>query len=96
MSSKHFPRRGDKVNDRRRIPFANGFVRNVIYDDGPDTVIVRFDNGLEMYDYEDFKNTWTDSYGGAFILAGETSLTSEQNECLAKLLVQWNQPLKTK
>lgn len=69
MSSKHFPRRGDKVNDKRRIPYANGFVVRVLYDDGPDTVMVRFDNGVELYDYDDFRNTWTDNYGGAFQLS---------------------------
>lgn len=80
MSSSHFPRRNDKVNDRRRIPHANGFVVRVLYDDGPNEIIVRYDNGKEVYDYEDFKGTWTDRYGGAFILAGESDnpQTSEQ------------------
>lgn len=70
MSSKHFPRKNDKVNDKRRIPHANGFVVRVLYDDGPDTVIVKFDNGKELYDYADFINRWTDDYGGVFIITG--------------------------
>lgn len=68
MSLSHFPRRGDRVNDSRRIPFGNGFVVRVLYDDGPDEVIVKFDNGTEFYDFEEFRWTWTDHYGGAFIL----------------------------
>lgn len=69
MSSKHFPRRGDKVNDIRRLPHANGFVLWVQYNYGPDTVVVHFDNGKELYDFDDFRNTWTDQYGGCFVLA---------------------------
>jgi len=68
MSKNHFPRRGDKVNDTRRIPHANGFVQRVMYNDGPESVVVRFDNGVEEYDYEEFQYTWTDRYGGVFIL----------------------------
>lgn len=68
MSSSHFPRKGDKVNDKRRIPHANGFVAWVQYDDGPDTVVVRFDNGIELYDYEEFRNSWVDRFGGVFVL----------------------------
>jgi hypothetical protein len=71
MSRKHFPQRGDKVNDSRRTPHANGFVLRVIFDDGPDEVIVRFDNGIHNYDYHEFEYTWTDRYGGVFILAEE-------------------------
>ena len=68
MSSKHFPRRGDRVNDLRRVPHANGFVWRVLYDDGPSEVIVQFDNGQETYDFGDFNCTWTDNYGGCFVL----------------------------
>lgn len=68
MSSSHFPRRGDKVNDINRIPHANGFVAWIQYDDGPDTVAVRFDDGIHLYDYEDFRNTWTDNYGGCYVM----------------------------
>lgn len=69
MSIRHFPRYGDKVNDCRRGEHVNGFVRAVRYDDGPDEVAVRFDDGLEWYPYVEFENTWTDGYGGAFILS---------------------------
>ena len=71
MSRNHKPRRGDKVNDTRRIPHANGVIIRILYDDGPDEVIVKFDNGIECYDYSEFEFTWTDRYGGAFILDKE-------------------------
>lgn len=67
--SKHMPRWKDKVNDPRRIPHANGFVWKILYDDGPSEVIVHFDDGLVTYDYEDFRNRWSDHYGGCFLLA---------------------------
>lgn len=66
--SKHIPRRGDKVNDTRRIPHANGVIQRILYDGGPESVMVKFDNGVEFYDYEDLRNRWTDDYGGTFIL----------------------------
>jgi len=69
MSLNHFPRRGDKVNDaRRRVGFFNGFVVRVLYDDGPDEVVVKFDDGTEVYDFEEFRYSWTDRFGGVFIL----------------------------
>ena len=68
MSKTHFPRRGDKVNDIRRLPHANGFVQRVLYDDGPDEVVVRFDDDIKSYDYAEFQYSWTDTYGGVFIL----------------------------
>ena len=68
MSKNHFPKRGDKVNDTRRIPHANGFVTRVLYDDGPDEVMVEFDDGTVFYDYSEFEHSWTDSLGGVFIL----------------------------
>lgn len=68
MSIRHFPRYGDKVNDNRR-QHPNGFVRAVSFVDGPDEVVVSFDDGLEYYDYEEFRWTWTDAYGGVFLLA---------------------------
>jgi hypothetical protein len=70
MSRKHFPQRGDKVNDVSRIPNANGFVVRVLYDDGPDEVIVRFDDGLVTYSYSQFEYAWTDLYGGVFEITG--------------------------
>lgn len=70
MSTNHKPRRGDKVNDKRRIPYANGFVVRVLYEDGPSEVLVRFDDGLVFYDYTEFEYTWTSRYGGAFELNG--------------------------
>lgn len=66
--SKHKVQKGDKVNDKERIPFANGFVIAILYDEGPSEVLVRFDNGVECYDYTQFEYTWTDRYGGVFIL----------------------------
>lgn len=69
MSIRHFPRYGDKVNDCRRGEHVNGFVRGVKYDDGPDEVIVSFDDKIEWYAYSEFEHTWTDAYGGAFILS---------------------------
>lgn len=68
MSKRHFPQRGDKVNDVRRIPYANGFISTILYDDGPSEVIVKFDDRSETYDFEEFRYTWTDTYGGVFIL----------------------------
>lgn len=68
MSNSHFPRRGDKVNDTRRIPYANGFVQRVLYDDGPDEVMVKFDDAYEFYPFEEFRCSWTDDYFGCFIL----------------------------
>ena len=69
MSLNHFPRRGDMVNDPRRPKgFFNGFVVRVLYDDGPDEVIVKFDDGTEVYDFEEFRYSWTDRFGGVFIL----------------------------
>lgn len=69
MSKKHKPQRGDKVNDKRRIPHANGFVERIIYDGGPTEVVVRFDNEIVYYDYSEFEFSWTDTYGGVFILS---------------------------
>lgn len=66
--SVHKVQKGDKVNDKERIPFANGFVIGILYDDGPSEVLVRFNNGVEYYDYTRFEFTWTDRYGGVFIL----------------------------
>lgn len=71
MSLNHFPRRNDKVNDRRRR-HGNGFVVRVLYDDGPDEVMVKFDDGIAFYEFEEFRWTWTDTYGGVFILAGDS------------------------
>lgn len=68
MSNKHFPKTGDKVNDTRRT-HANGHVVKVIYNDGPDEVMVRFEDGIEYYDYHEFEYSWTDNYGGCFILS---------------------------
>ena len=68
MSLRHFPRQGDKVNDIRRIPYANGFVQRVLYDDGPSEVLVKFDNGIECYDFDEFRYSWTERYLGVFIL----------------------------
>ena len=80
MSSKHFPRRGDKVNDNRRTPYANGFIFRVLYDDGPDEIMVKFDDTIETYDFEDFRSRWTDDYGGCFILVNPPNATiSEQS-----------------
>lgn len=72
MSKKHFPRKGDKVNDSRRIPHANGVITALLWsEDGLEEVAVRFDNGPELYEYSEFEFTWTDKYGGTFILAEE-------------------------
>lgn len=69
MSKRHFPTRGDRVNDnRRKSGYANGHVVRVTYDDGPDEVIVKFDDELVHYDYEEFRYTYTEAYGGCFIL----------------------------
>lgn len=68
MSLTHKVRKGDKVNDIRRIPHANGTVIAILYDDGPAEVIVLFDNGIDTYDYSEFEYSWTDSYGGVFII----------------------------
>jgi len=65
----HKPRPGDPVNDRSRMPLlANGFVERILYDDGPDEVIVRYDRELVFYEYSEFTDSWTDAYGGVFIL----------------------------
>lgn len=69
LASKHFPRYGDKVNDCRRGEHVNGFIRAVSYVDGPDEVIVRFDDGLVYYEFTEFEHTWTDAYQGCFILS---------------------------
>lgn len=75
------------MNDKRRIPHANGFVVRVQYDDGPDTVVVKYDNSIELYDFEDFRNTWTDSYGGAFVLVNPPGASSlEEIEELLRLV----------
>lgn len=69
MSLKHFPSKGDKVNDIRRRPNANGFVVRILYtDDGPEEVLVKYDDGVEFYDFDDFRYTWTNTLGGVFIL----------------------------
>lgn len=70
MSKRHFPSKGDKVNDtRRKAPYQNGFVLKVIFDDGPEEVLVDFDNEKSVaYDYDEFRYTWTEKYGGCFIL----------------------------
>ena len=68
MSLRHFPRRGDKVNDVSRAPNGNGFVIRVLYNDGPDEVMVRFDDGVHYYDFSEFQYSWTDGYGGVFIV----------------------------
>ena len=68
MSLTHKPQAGDKVNDMSRIPHANGVVKAILYDDGPQEVIVKFDNGVETYDYSEFEYSWTDKFGGVFII----------------------------
>ena len=69
MTKRHFPTRGDKVNDSRRpVGYFNGTVVRVTYDDGPDCVYVRFDDRIKEYDYEEFRYTYTEAYGGVFIL----------------------------
>lgn len=69
MPRKHLPRKGDKVNDIRRTPNANGFVRRVLYgDDGPEEVVVKYDDDIVTYDYDEFRYAWTDHYQGTFIL----------------------------
>lgn len=70
MSKRHFPARGDKVNDRnRKAPYQNGFVVCVLYDDGPSEVLVDFDNEkCVSYDYDEFKYCWTDKFGGCYII----------------------------
>lgn len=71
MSRLHKPQRGDKVNDQQRFSEgkkANGFIQRITYADGPDEIIVKFDDGIETYDYEDFRYRWTDGYGGVFQL----------------------------
>ena len=72
MSKRHFPQRRDKVNDLRRpAPYQNGFVVRVLYDDGPEEVLVDFDNEKSVsYDFEEFRYTYTEAYGGCFILGG--------------------------
>lgn len=69
MSASHKPQKNDKVNDVSRVPHANGFVLRILYDDGPSEVMVRFDNGIEFYEYSEFEYSWTDGYGGVFIIA---------------------------
>lgn len=69
MSKRHFPQRGDKVNDSRRpVGFKNGFVRNLTYDDGPENVYVKFDDEVVEYDFEEFRYSYTEAYGGVFML----------------------------
>lgn len=68
MSISHMPRKGDKVNDGSRIPHANGTIIRLIYDDGLSEIVVRYDNGVEYYDKEDFDFAWTDKYGGVWVL----------------------------
>lgn len=71
MSRQHKPQRGDKVNDQARHAEgkqANGFIQRITYADGPDEIIVKFDDDIETYDYEDFRYRWTDNYGGVFVL----------------------------
>ena len=67
MGKRH-PRFRDKVNDNRR-EHANGYVLAVTFNDGPDEVVVRFDDEIVYYQYEEFEFTWTDGYGGVFLLA---------------------------
>lgn len=67
MSLNHKPRRGDKVNDRNRT-HANGFVQRILYDDGPSEVLVKYDDGMEFYSYSEFEYTYTDHFGGVFII----------------------------
>ena len=69
MSRRHAPQKGDKVNDIRRLPNANGFVVRILYDDGPSEVIVKFDDRSTTYEYSEFEYTWTDKFGGCFILS---------------------------
>lgn len=72
MSRNHFPRRGDKVNDSRRIPHANGTIIKLLWsDDGLEEIIVKYDNETVFYDADEFVMKWTDRYGGAFILDEE-------------------------
>lgn len=69
MSKKRKPVKGDKVNDVRRAPNANGFVQRILYsEDGPEEVLVKFDNSMEFYDYDEFTYSWTDRFGGCYIL----------------------------
>jgi hypothetical protein len=72
MSKKHKPTRGDKVNDQQRFSEgkeANGFIHHLVYgDDGLETILVRFDDGTEHYDAEEFQYRWTDNYGGVYQL----------------------------
>lgn len=67
---RHFPRYNDPVNVRSRAPKAiNGFVQRVLYDDGPQTVIVKFADGIEEYDFDEVRSSWTTMFGGCFILS---------------------------
>lgn len=76
MSIKHFPRFRDKVNDNRRTGEVNGFVLGVRFDDGPDEVGVRFNEEVVWYPYDEFRDTWTDAYGGVFLL-GQASRAAQ-------------------
>jgi hypothetical protein len=72
MSKQHRPTRQDKVNDQQRFSEgkqANGFIHRLIYgDDGLETIMVRFDDGIENYDAEQFHYRWTDRLGGVWQL----------------------------
>lgn len=72
MPRPHYPRRNDKVNDSSRIPHANGFIIRILYgDDGPEEVMVKYDNAITFYDWEQFEFSWTDRYGGCWIIDKE-------------------------
>lgn len=68
MSSRHKPTRGDKVNDGSRIPYANGTIIRLLYDDGLSEIVVRYDDTIVHYDAGDFDFAWTDKYGGVWVL----------------------------
>lgn len=64
MSRRHKIRPGDRVNDRRRIPNANGTVRRIIYgDEGPEEVVVKFDDTTVEYEYDEFRYSYTERFG---------------------------------
>lgn len=70
MSATHKPQRGDRVNDKRRNPpYQNGFVHRILYDDGPNEVVVKYDDELVFYDYSEFEYSWADNrLTAAFVL----------------------------
>lgn len=81
MSASTGPRHGEAVYDQSRanrtekdadgylIHQPNGYIRNILWDDGHREIIVYFyGRDTEVYDWDDFIDCWVEAFGGVWWL----------------------------